>query len=414
MIHHKKAIIVLIELLTILLFVPKQVFAFKPAAHIVIMEQVKNQLPVSSIIRQSMESYPKIAAAGANGPDINYGNLRVALGFSPWSDRYHFHLVGTYAATQLKDAIASNDRKKIAWAAGWITHVAGDLYGHGIFVNPEAGVALDNPAGKDAHTNLEKLAEPVVWISIGGHSMDSYNNSTLPGFLCDASELPASFVDQVSNEVYGTCPNAGDFQSWYENLVSGIKYDFTGLAYSYPDYQTALTELAINNRDSHLRDAVRQAVEFSKKLLIPAEQGNYSFFSNEWNLDAGFNGRTIGSLTVQIKTSGDWLSGTDADIYFGVQFASGKTKEWLCDKAGYNDFEQGDDNQYYFYLGDSNFTLGEIQRVYIRMGKRYFIGDDWKCDRIIVWINGHRSEYRVSKTFTYNGDKWQFQYRLIR
>ena len=33
----------------------------------------------------------------------------------------------------------SQDPVKVAWAAGWITHVASDLFGHGIYVDSGGG-----------------------------------------------------------------------------------------------------------------------------------------------------------------------------------------------------------------------------------------------------------------------------------
>ncbi len=169
----------------LLLLGSAKLFPFGPAAHIVILEQATRMLPHGSFIRQSLESYPGIGAAGANGPDINYASFRglltaLGFGYAPWADRYHYHLVGTFAAAQIREALASRDPQRVAWAAGWITHVTGDLCGHGTFVNAEAGVALDNPAGMDVHHVLESSAEPYVWTTLGGHPSGSHSPDVVP------------------------------------------------------------------------------------------------------------------------------------------------------------------------------------------------------------------------------------------
>lgn len=84
----------------------------------------------------------------------------------------------------------------------------------------------------------------------------------------------------------------------------------------------------------------------------------------------------IQNLKITIKTSSDWLSGTDDNVYFAVVLNSGKIYETLMDKNGYNDFERGDVDSYDFVL-PTKLPLYEIQAF--RLRKDYIsIDDDWK------------------------------------
>ncbi|WP_243169698.1 hypothetical protein [Clostridium algidicarnis] len=52
--------------------------------------------------------------------------------------------------------------KKITFAVGWISHITGDLACHGIFVNTECGVYLDNENTRALHKELGNNAEAVI------------------------------------------------------------------------------------------------------------------------------------------------------------------------------------------------------------------------------------------------------------
>ncbi len=393
----------------LLLLGPVRLFPFGPAAHIVILEKVTQILPPSSSVRQSLELHPKVGAAGANGPDINYASFRglltpLGFGYAPWADRYHYHRVGSFAAAQIREALASRDAANVAWAAGWITHIAGDLFGHGLYVNAEAGVALDNPAGMNIHHELENWSEPYVWTALGGHSSGSYSADLFPGTLCDPSALPAAFLGSISHLVYGIAVSADDFRSWYKIYRAGVS---TGIGYTYTDYGEALSQLGQSDREARLRSAVDEAVLFAVGLLSAAERGDLSVFSDSWNLDAAIDGRPIGSLTVTIRTADDFEAGTDADIYFGMVGVDGHGKEWLLDKSGHNDFEKADIDEYYLFAQEMASAPGGMVSAYLRMGEHHGVENDWKCSSLRVQINGIVvADQAMDRWFRDEGDRY--------
>lgn len=131
-----------------------------------------------------------------------------------------------------------------------------------------------------------------------------------------------------------------------------------------------------------------------------AESGNYSNFSDRWNLDVGASESPISSLTVTITTGTKSGAGTDDDIYFGLTLKSGATKKWLLDKAGYNDFENGNQDEYYLYINDKKFNPSDIERVWIE--KKHIdhsMGEAWYLSKIKIDVNGNNA-------FSKSIDKW--------
>lgn len=360
--------------------------AFQPAAHTALIKTIAKNLPNNSIIKTSIESYPDIAAWGATAPDLGYFQPSELGGYAPWADRYHYYKVGTFAKEQLREALKSNDYKKIAFAAGWVSHVLGDLACHGIYVNPEAGVFLDNEDGRSLHKDLENKAEPYVWNALAGLSLDSYNNKKLYNSFSNIDDIPFSLMNNSSEEVYDTSPSISDEKNWSKVLMLGLK---TGMGYSYTDYNDSISFLSENNRKERLTNAFSTATNQSCNILELAEQGDYSKFSDRWNLDVGSSKSPISSLTTIVTTGTKYGAGTDDDIYFGIQLKTGDTKEWLLDKAFYNDFENGDKDEYYLYINDVDFSPKLVSKVWIRKDHiNNSLGEAWYLDSLIVNVNG--------------------------
>ncbi|WBW97442.1 PLAT/LH2 domain-containing protein [Oceanirhabdus sp. W0125-5] len=371
--------------------VTKEVYAFQPVSHYILMMETAKRLPEDSIIRQAIETYPEIAAIGANGPDLPLIQPGEIFEYSPWSNEYHYFKVGSFASSQLKNALASNDLKQIAYAAGWITHICGDLGAHGIFVNPECGVYLDNPDGRDLHIALETAAEPYIWVNMGQKNKESYM-AGVTNYFASSDEIPYKLIVNTSNEIYGGSPSESEISQWITTLHAGL---ITGAGYTYTEYDTALETLSINNRSERLNSAFYSALQRSLNILTSAESGNYNGLSDRWVLDVGRSDSPISNLTLEIKTGDttyyNYGTGTDDDVYFGITLKDGTTKEWELDAGTYiNDFESGNTDKFYLYIDrySTNISPENIEKVWLRKDDKYLsAGGDWYPEYIKVYLN---------------------------
>jgi len=374
----------------------QEAFAFQPVSHYVLMKKTTEKLEKNSIIKKALETYPKIAAWGANGPDLGLIQLGEAFGYSPWSCAYHYFKVGSFTSKQLQNALASGDLKKIAFAAAWATHVGGDLGCHGIFVNPECGVYLDKPEGRPLHIALEQAAEPYLWVNMGGFSNEDYMAGVANRFA-DSSDLPFDLMRQTSNEIHGNAPGDSEARRWVTAFHLGLK---TGVGYKYTTYNEALKFLSENNREERLNNAFNSALTRCVSMLKGAESGDYSMFKDRWNLDVGRSDSPLSNLTVHVTTGSNSISnfgtGTDDYVYFGIELKDGTSKEWSLSNGKYsgitvNDFESGNTDKFYLYIDrfSHNISPENIKNIYVR--KEEFnpsLGHDWYLDHLTVFANG--------------------------
>lgn len=384
-----------------LVAMPQAAFAFGSGAHYVVMEKTAEKLPKDSIIREAMLADKNIAAWGAVGPDIGYFNARneehvgeiMGGRYSPWGDAFHYDRVGSFAKKMLKDALASGDLKKIAFAAGYVTHITGDLNCHGTFVNPEAGVYLDCPSKRDIHTELEKSADPYIWVNFGGYKKSTYTNAYLRDKFATVlpTSDPATFFDQCATNFYGSISSpvtGNDLDVWLR--MDAMKQALAG-GYKYDDAEKKLKngkKIKGETRIDRLDKAFNAAVTNAAVLLEAAERGDYKGFKDSWNLDAADDGRPIGTLTVNISTYDCDKAGTDDDIWFEMKLKSGEKYKRKLDKDGYNDFEKGDNDSYYLYVGDKKFDPKQITQVSLKRVPNGSDNGGWRLKSIIIQING--------------------------
>lgn len=71
--------------------------------------------------------------------------------------------------------------------------------------------------------------------------------------------------------------------------------------------------------------------------------------------------RRITGIALSITTSNKKRAGTDADVYFDC----GTVGNFFPDTPGYNDFEKGDSDTYFF---KTNFSLKELRQARIVLG----------------------------------------------
>lgn len=379
--------------------------AFQPASHYVLQETVADKLPADSIIKKALEAHPDIAAWGATAPDLGYLQIRTAFEYAPWADRYHYYKVGSMAQELLEEALASGDLKEIAFAAGWVTHVTGDMGCHGLYVNREAGVYFENPEGRPLHKELEKFAEPFVWHEFGNHPLDQYKN--LNTIFADKNDIPYNLILNATQKVYGISPSESEMKGWESLLEFGLK---TGIGYSYKDYDEAVKFLSNNDRVKALRDGFNYGVDRAVELLTEGEKGDYHQFSNRWNLDVFPSVNPIASLTVTIDTGNSFGAGTDDDVYFGMivnKDGQEKKLEWLLDKPGYNDFERRDHDEYYLYINEKGLTPEMVQSIYIKKVDNGSLGGDWHLQNVEINMNGKIALNQVvNKIINDKNDTW--------
>ncbi|MHB8868305.1 MAG: S-layer homology domain-containing protein [Thermoleophilia bacterium] len=362
------------------------VMAFKPAAHYVLVEEVVAALPGGGACALAVSQYPTVAAWAANGPDLGYAQPRAGLDYAPWADRFHYDRVASLAKRQLQQALASGDRRKIAWATGWLTHVVGDMAVHGLYVNPECGVYLAAGSDHDLHGDLETWAEPYAWVRIGGHSVQSYQSQEWLS-TCFTPRLTTAdltfFHDQVI-QVYGVTPTVDVLGAWTDFFLTGLLNE---VGYENVSLATAESNLTTTRR-TRLESAFAAATEQAVTLLTAAETGDYSDFSNAWNLDASAtDDRSIGTLVVTIHTSNEAGAGTNDDVYFGMRLADGTQREWKLDKPWYDDFEQNDTDDYYLF-SEGVFPASKVTAVWVRKSPDGWTAGGWKFGDIDIRVDG--------------------------
>lgn len=370
--------------------------AYQPCSHYILMERSAKALSEGSIIKKALQTYPKIAAWGANGPDLGLIQLGELFGYSPWSCEYHYFKVGSFTATQLKKAIESEDLKKIALAAGWVTHICGDMECHGIFVNPECGVYLDKPEGRTLHIALERAAEPYLWVNMGKYSKRAYKKDGIAQYFCKYNEVPFEIMIETSKEIYGKAPGDREARRWVLAFHTGMK---TGVGYKYTDYDEAVEFLSTNNRIERLEKSFYSSLQRTTYMLKEAERGNYDIFSDGWVLDVGRSDSPISNLTVEVKTASNSFShlgtGTEDYVYFGMALKDGTVKEWALHngKASWitvNDFQAGNKDKFYLYVDrfSSNITPYSVKKIWIRKEKhKLSLGHNWYPEHMTVYVN---------------------------
>ncbi len=384
--------------------------AWKAGGHYVEAEKVRDLLPSHSVVKKAMLAYPAAAAWGSYGADLGYGGgsyADIARGYTPWTNKLHYHRVGTLATILLRRALAGGDLEQIAFAAGYLTHTTGDLAGHGLYVNPEAGgVFFDDAGTQSKHSELEKHAEPYIWKDLGGHDIADYipgadAGTFLTGYLEGLHPPTERLFAQALQDVYGESPLADGFHAWIDTCFATMNNALTatvgGLYCGYAESATALDASQPNGetRRRNIDVAMERSVYNAQQLIVQAERGDYSGFVDTWNLDVGERPRTaIGEVTVRIHTADVWLAGTDDDVYLRLQLDGGGAYDKRLDTGaggglGYSDFEQNDDDWYFVYVGDPAFTPEHIAKVSIYKSSDGVAGG-WRPDRFRIWVNGQQ------------------------
>jgi hypothetical protein len=405
--------------------------------HYVLQEQVAKRLPLGGVIRTAMENEPECAAWGSFGPDLGYGCWGTLLGagllggetVAPWADAWHYELVGTFCTRLLQNALASGDQEQIAFAAGWVTHVIGDLWVHGFFVNKWAGgVFFDAPETRDFHGKLEFAADPILWTLRGGHTEGEFSRF---GGYPERYGFPhfhdfRQLVVTTTQQVYGgrTSPQP----EW----IAGLTYDeFTDMCLflfntviltdaqglpanvwtlgndgkAYQSLATARERIAAGGaREEALLRAFDEATAQAVGLLSGAEVGDYHGFSDSWNADLGEVGtaadvaphNAIGTLTVRTYTPWDAYAGTDDDVFFkwGSLSDAWWSKELDIGTVWHDDFDRGDVDDYHLLVKRDWYYLPHLlSEIKLEKDCPAYWDDQWRPSDVWLFVNGREAAH---------------------
>ncbi|MFZ5353338.1 MAG: PLAT/LH2 domain-containing protein [Bacillota bacterium] len=409
-------LILIIALILSFTLAPVNVSAWRAAAHYSLMVQVTEALPASNVFRIAMETYPDIAAWGAYGPDIPYStdsNIWLVTDFR-YGDKTHYDRIGSTAAQLLFEAKLSGSWEQMAFAAGYATHVFGDMDCHGKFVNPDAGVYMDG-GNDELHKELEIAAERYIWGNYSGlsiHEWDDHLDNYFSSSNTRREEYMAIPFINANLKVFSFWENlyvlgVSDYIDCMENTE--ISWD-TKIGYTYYT-EEEMNKVLTKERKARADEAFISGRDRAVAALIAAADGNFSHFKDTFNLDvanpADTPNKRIGTITVQITTCDAADSGTNNDIYFGIEFKDGYQYQKLLDHEGYDDFENSDKDRYYIYFPYDNYTVADISKVYLRSRDDTTFSDDWFVYSMTVDICETLSS-GFTRTCTYSKtiDEW--------
>ena len=203
---------------------PSAALAWKPGGHFIIAEKVQRDME-PGVIKSAMAANPDMSYAwGSYGADLGYGSLRMALPGESWAayaDLFHYQKVGSFAQALLQNAIQSGRSDQIAYAAGWLTHVCGDMYVHHDVVNPHAGGVFFDKAGTiPGHREIEADADPVMWIKYGGKTASSFNADDFPNIY--HRDMPIGLRNTFAatvKQVYEKSPSSSQAGAWFGGIT---------------------------------------------------------------------------------------------------------------------------------------------------------------------------------------------------
>lgn len=373
----------------VLVAVANHTHAFRPVGHIVLQKLIAQKLPPGNIFRIAMEKYPVYAAWGAVGPDLAYIPItkkgtrgRKTANLLNQADIWHYYRTASFCRNLLQSSIASADTSLMAFAAGWLTHVAADFGGHGKYVYPTAGYYIETPHTRRKHGKLEQRSESILFVEKGKEikaENDFYEEAEFEAakLFEEFFELPYkrknrherlriinekygninTFLKQVINRTYGpqiTIP--------VPNMMANYDLAFGSLfllrKFRLVNYKKSKRQLS-DSQYKELESAFQYAVTYGSGLLQDYFTGK-DLFTNRWNLDVGPEAPTMVIKTVIHKKP---FSGSFNKLMMEIKDQKGEThKTALSFKSlGLMNFRynKGDTLFGYFYLNPDHFTPGK-------------------------------------------------------
>ena len=404
----------------LLLLISNFSYAFRPVGHVVLQRTIANKLDSTNIFRIAMLNHPEFAAWGAVGPDLSYipnKMLIPSLGYKKRitnslniSDISHYYKTEKFCRRLIELSIQKNDNELIAFAAGWLTHVAGDFGAHGIYISPEAGYYLDDKEGQDLHGELEKYAESIIFIE-QGRKLDKsfYNDKNLdPKILFynffklkygvfnawsrqnnikrDYKKIEV-FLNEVFEKVYGEPFDSRASYSMKQYDLAFGKSLGKAQGFKIVSYKEAnCSLLQFNNIKPRLDSAFQFSVNFGINLLSNCLSNNYSEFKETWNLDVGEKSRT---LVIKTKISSDYRSGSKNPLFIICKLNTPKKHNinYGMKIFGKVKLYRGQTYYSYIHLNECDFDSTKFYSFYLT--KDGGIKDKTVIESITIEFNGH-------------------------
>ena len=384
-------------------------FGFRPVGHIVLQRTIAQRLPPDNIFRKAMEAHPTMAAWGSLGPDLAYSpDLGMKRSFertmardNNYADIGHYYKTGTFCKALVDSAVSSGNPELIAFAAGWLTHVAGDFGSHQFFVYPEAGYYIENHSGRELHGNLEQLAESVIFEkgAILPNGTFYVDENLDPGVLMknffgmSPSTKAAASLDRVKIKEF----LRKVFYSVYSYSYDlNTDYIMTRYGRAFGSLPGRAAGFVIENSDSskrklgliklkNLDSAFNYSVTYGQKLLQTCLENNYKEFSDKWNLDIGPNAKT---LVIKLTIDDNFASGSKNKLFINLKLKTAvsaqlnyQLKYLKVVKYKKNDILYG-----YVALNDCNVELNRIYSFFIsKQGK---LMDQTRIKSLVIENNG--------------------------
>lgn len=443
------SIVIKLKLFFLLLIISLPIsYAFRPVAHIVLQRTITQELPKDNIFKIAMDSFPTYAAWGAVGPDLSYVPYKIHL--PKWeynqklanqmnfADMSHYYKVGTFCKNLIQEAKKSKDLRLVAFAAGWISHVSGDFGAHGIYVYPKAGYYISNKEERDTHGEMEKYADSYIFIEKG--KKIKKNNSFYDKDNLDSEKLFVNFFEMpygnfsvakrkriikknyliiydLLKRVYAQTYNEEEMVCEIPYMMKHYDKAFgKGIGklkgFNVKEYDDAKEYFSEENIKTKLLDsAFNYAINYSYKLLVAANNDDYSNMNDTWNLDVGPNAIT---LTARVKIDKKKHSGSRNPLYLNIQLKDSTHKIPLhFNMIGRVKYTKGDVLYSYYHIKKQQVDENEKYSFYISKEPVLGIHDEVIINQLIIEVNGELM-FKSKNPIYLDGDKPKSTYLTMQ
>ncbi len=311
------------------------------------------------ILENNLDAYKRGAIIpdwGIVGKERDYAQYQDHF-YNPYTGKNFTYEAAWYTAPKVDDTAESQTRNYVAQAVGaWHSgdyNEAAYLLGKAShyfadICEPHHAANLTAVDPINNHSQYEQYVETIK------------NNYLLTSMGSDLSEYTVYSDNNLSDFLHLQSVKYATFAYQYRNMVLASN--------SWEDWDTA-TANCLSNAQIGMASVVY-------RFLTEVTYGSQPLTA------------PIGKFHVVINIADERYAGTDDYVYFGMSMANGESVEFSCDLPG-DDFTVGSVGSYEFEITDPNFDPSQVTNVWVRKAK-YLIQDDWKPERIQVFVQGTR------------------------